>query len=110
MLLLLLLLSDDTKFKNPTQTPPDSREDSLSTYLRKLERDVVTDNGTLHKILLSGSTHGALYGLPKEHKSGRPFRPTISSVNTYNYNLASYLVRALQSISTNQFTGCQGLL
>ena len=59
------------------------------------------------KILPSGSTHGVLYGLPKVHKSGCPFRPIVSSVNTYNYNLASYLVRVLQPvqpISTNQFT------
>ena len=37
-------------------------------------------------------------------KPGCPFRPIVSSVNTYNYNLASYLVRILQPISTNQFT------
>ena len=47
---------------------------------------------------------GVLYGLPKVHKSGCPFRPIISSVKTYNYNLASYLLRILQPISTNQFT------
>ena len=52
----------------------------------------------------SGSTLGVLYGLPKVHKSGCPFRPIVSSINAYNYNLASYLVRVLQPISTNQFT------
>ena len=35
---------------------------------------------------------------------GCPFRPIVSSVNTYNYNLASYLVSILQPISTNQYT------
>ena len=49
------------------------------------------------------STPGVLYGLPKIHKPGCPFRPIVSSVNTSNYNLASY-VRILQPISTNQFT------
>ena len=46
------------------------------------------------------------YGLPKQvHKSGCPFRPIVSSVDTYNtYHLASYRVRVLQPISTNQFT------
>lgn len=32
------------------------------------------------------------------------FRPIVSSLNTYNYNLASYLVSILQPISTNQST------
>ena len=43
-----------------------------------------------------------MYGLPKVHKASCPFRPIVSSVNTYNYNLASYLVGVLQPISTNQ--------
>ena len=98
------LISDETKFKKLAQNPTKSREDSLITYLRKLKRDVIIDDETLRKILPSGSTHGVLYGLPKVHKSGCPFRPIVSSVNTYNYNLASYLVRVLQPISTNQFT------
>ena len=81
-----------------------SLENSLITYLRKLKRDGIIDDGTLRKILPSGSTHGVLYGLPKVHKSGCPFRPIVSSVNIYNYNLASYLVRVLQPVSTYQFT------
>ena len=46
------------------------------------------------------------YGLPKQvHKSGCPFRPIVSSVDTNNtYHLASYRVRVIQPISTNQFT------
>ena len=35
--------------------------------------------------------------------SQSPFRPIVSSVNTYNYNLAN-LVSILQPISTNQYT------
>ena len=89
--------------KKLTQNPTKSREDSLITYLRKLKRDGIIDDETLRKILPSGSTHGVLYGLPKVDKSGCPFRPIVSSINTY-YNLASYLVRVLQPISTNQFT------
>ena len=37
-------------------------------------------------------------------KTGCPFRPIVSSVNTYNYNLASFLVTVLKPICTNQFT------
>ena len=77
------LISDETKFKKLTQNPTKSREDSLITYLRKLKRDGIIDDETLHKILPSGSTHGVLYGLPKVHKSGCPFRPIVSSIDTY---------------------------
>ena len=37
-------------------------------------------------------------------KAGCPFRPIVCSVNTYSYNLASYLVGILQPITTNQHT------
>ena len=91
-------------FKKLTHNLTISREDSLTSYLHKLKRDKVIDDATLRKILLCGSSHGVLYGRPKVHKSGCPFRPILSSLNTYNYNLASYLVHILQAISTNQFT------
>ena len=96
------LISDDTKFKQLKHNPTISREESLSTYLRKLRNDKIIDDATFHNILPSGSRPDVLYGLPKVHKAGCPFRPIVSSVNTYNYNLASYLVGVLQPISTNQ--------
>ena len=98
------LISDGTKFKHLKQNPTKSREESLSAYLRKIKKDGIIDDVTFHKILPSGSSPGVLYGLPKVHKAGCPFRPIVSSVNTYNYNLASYLVGILQPISTNQHT------
>ena len=99
-----LLISDETKFKPLSQYPTKSREDSLSTYLRKLKKDGIIDGTTFQKILPSGSSPGVLYGLPKLHKAGCPYRPIVSSVNTYNYSLASFLVSILQPISTNQHT------
>ena len=98
------LTSNSTKFKHLRQNPTKSREESLSAYLRKIKKDGIIDDVTFHKILPSGSSPGVLYGLPKVHKPVCPFRPIVSSVNTYNYNLASYLVGILQPISTNQHT------
>jgi len=86
--------------RNPTK----SREASLISYLQNLKRDGIIDDATFRKILPCSSTAGVLYGLPKIHKSGCPFRPIVSSINTYNYNLASFLVGVLKPISTNQFT------
>ena len=70
--------------------------------MRKLRNKKIIDDATFHKILPSGSSSGVLYGLPKVHKASRPFRPIVSSVNIYNYNLASYLVGVLQPILINQ--------
>ena len=96
------MISDNTKFKHLKQNPTKSKEESLSAYLRKLRNEKIIDDATFHKILPSGSSPAVLYFLPKVNKAGCPFRPIVSSVNTYNYNLASYLVGVLQPISTNQ--------
>ena len=66
-----LLISDETKFKPLSQNPTKSREDSLSTYLRKLKKDGIIDGTTFQKILPS----------PKVHKAGCPYRPIVSSVH-----------------------------
>jgi hypothetical protein len=98
------LISDDSKFRQLQHNPTKSREGSLPAYLRKLRKDGVIDDATFLRIIPRGSSPGVLYGLPKVHKTGCPFRTIVSSVNTYNYNLASYLVGKRQPISTNQYT------
>ena len=50
------------------------------------------------------SSPGVLFCLPQVRKTGCRFRSIVSSVNTYNYILASYSVAILQPISTNQYT------
>ena len=45
-----------------------------------------------------------MYGLSKIHKQYVPFRPIVSSINTYNYKLASFLVNVLKPISSNSHT------
>ena len=86
---------------NPTK----AREDSLSKYLRKLRSNKIIDDVALHKILLSGSYPGILYGLPKVLKVDCPFRPIVSSINIYNYSLPpSFLTYILLPISTDQYT------
>ena len=98
------LPSDNTKFKPLTQNPTKGKEESLSSYLRKLRKDGIIDDTVFQNILPGRSSPGVLYGLPKVHKTGCPFRPIVFSVNTYNFNQASYLVGILQPISTNQHT------
>ena len=37
-----------------------------------------------------------MYGLPKVHKENAPIRPIISSIGTFNYELASYLDKLIK--------------
>ena len=103
-------ISDETKFKKLRENPTKSREQSLICYLRQLKRDHMIDDYTFQKAkgptqwFHTWSSLWSVYGLPKVHKTGCPFRPIVSSTNTYNYNLASYLVSVLQPTSTNWFS------
>ena len=50
----------------------------------------------------SGSPPARIYGLPEMHKpraanAAPPFRPIVSFIGTYNYNLAEFLSNLLQS-------------
>ena len=38
-----------------------------------------------------------MYGLPKTHKSNYPLRPVISSIGSYNHELAKYLLDIIKS-------------
>ena len=49
------LISDRTKFKELQHNATKSREDSLSTYLRKLRKNTIIDDAAFYKILPSGS-------------------------------------------------------
>ena len=69
-----LLLNKVKVFKELSQNPTKSGEDSLIVYRRKLKRDGIIDDETLRKILPTASTHGVLYGLPRVHEPGGPFR------------------------------------
>ena len=87
------MLSDDTKFKKLQSDPTLQREGQLQWNLRKLKKNGVFDSGTYHNIYPTGSQPARLYGLPKLHKvkdprsTIPPFKPIVSSIGTYNYNL-----------------------
>ena len=54
------------------------------------------------------SYHMRIYGLPKMHKprapnSIPPFRPIVSFIGTYNYNLAKFLSNLLQPHIPSQY-------
>ena len=71
--------------------PNTCKLENLAINLFSLNQRSITDS----------SPSFSLSSLPKVHKTGCPFRPIVSSVNTYNYNLASFLVNVLNPISMN---------
>ena len=66
------------------------------------------DNVKYENIYPSGSFPAKIYGSPKMHKpfdsnSLPNFRPIVSSIGTYNYNLSKYLCELLSPNLPNEF-------
>ena len=61
------------------------------------------------KLYPSGSAPGRIYGTPKMHKSSSSdsfpkFRPIVSSIGTFNYNLAHFLCDLLSPLVPNDYS------
>ena len=64
--------------------------------LRKLKQKTFFNKNEYDKLYPSGSATACIYGTPKMHKfsssdSFSKARPIISSIGTFNYNLAHFL-------------------
>ena len=97
------LLNDESKFKQLTNDPTKLRECQLKCYLRKLNNKGYFDESVYDYIYPAGSLPSSLYGTPKIHKIKEKFdipslRPIVSSINSYNCNLASYLCDILKQL------------
>jgi len=102
---LLSILDDHTKFKKITtkiSTHLLYLEDKLKRLLRAIKPSI--GESTYNFLSTSGSQPGRLYGLPKVHKPNIPLRPIISSIGTFNYNTAKFLVPIISPLTTNQYT------
>ncbi|XP_037787640.1 uncharacterized protein LOC119583240 [Penaeus monodon] len=102
---ILNILSDHTKFKRIT-TEVSTHLLYLEDKLKRLLRIIKTsgNESTYNFLMTSGSRPGLLYGLPKVHKPNIPLRPIISSIGTFNYNTAKFLVPIISPLTTNQYT------
>ena len=104
------ILSDTTKFKKLSSDPTLHREAKLQRFLRKLKKQgFFENNDSYFNVYPKGSHPARIYGLPKLHKvrnpgSPPPFRPIVSSIGTYNYNLAKFLCGLLNDIIPNEHT------
>ena len=68
----------------------------MQRYLRELKKQQFLDDVTYDRIYPSGSQPSRLYGTPKVHKTKSnsevpSFRPIVSSIGSFNYNLSRFL-------------------
>ena len=94
------ILRDETKFSKLSVDPTITRQTKLQTFLRRLKKFGLFSEKVYEDIYPSGAQPARIYGLPKIHKVKSdqeipPFRPIISSLGTYNYNLSKWLVSLL---------------
>ena len=84
------------------------REASLR-FLRKLKQKNFLNEIEYSKLYPSGSAPARIYGTPKMHKfsssdSFPKLRPIVSSIGTFNYNLAHFLCDLLSALVPNDYS------
>ena len=84
------------------------REASLQRFLRKLKQKSFFNDNEYDKLYPSGSAPPRIYGTPKMHKfsssdSSPKLRPIVSSIGTFNYNLARFLCDLCSLLVPNDY-------
>ena len=85
------------------------REASLQRFLRKLKQKNFFNEIEYDKLYPSGSAPARIYGTPKMHKfsssdSFPKLRPIVSSIGTFNYNLARFLCDLLSHLVPKEYS------
>ena len=88
------------------EDPALRREASLQRFLRKLKQKNLFNKNEDDKLYPSGSAPARIYGTPKMHKfsssdSFPKLRSIVSSIGTFNYNLAHFLCDLLSPLVPN---------
>ena len=101
------IINDTAKFKKLKDNPRLTREGQLQCFLRKIKDKNLFDENTYKKIYPCGSKPATISGLPKTHKmlfdsDDISLRPIISSIGTYNYNLAKFLTELFHPVISKE--------
>ena len=85
------------------------REASLQSFLRKLKQKNFFNENEYDKLYLSSSAFPRIYGTPKMHKfsysdSFPKLSAIVSSICTFNYNLARFLCDLLSPLVPNGYS------
>ena len=103
------IISDTSKFEKLSEDPTLKREASLQWFLRKLKQKNFFNEIEYDKLYPSGSAPARIYGTPKMHKfsssdSFPKLRPIVSSIGTFNYNLARFLCDLFSPLVLNDYS------
>ena len=104
---LYKILNDTSKYKVLAEDPTFYREGQLQRRLLKLKKKGFFTDETYRRVYPNGSKPARIYGLPKMHKPFTrlpAFRPIISSIGTFNYNLAKHLGSMLAEVVPCQYS------
>ena len=97
------IISDTSKFEKLNEDPTLKFEASLQCFLRKLKHN------EYDQLYPSGSAPACIYGSPEMHKfsssdSFPKLRPIVSSIGTFNYNLAHFLSDLCSPLIPNDYS------
>ena len=96
------IVNDESEFWKLSSDPTLRREGKLLRFIRILKNKDFFTKERYDNIYHCGSQPARIYGTPKTHKLKSPMdtltiRLIVSSIGTYNYNLAKFLVVMLDS-------------
>ena len=85
------------------------REASLQGFLCKLKKKIFFNKNKYDKLYPSGSPPARIYGTPKMHKFSPSdtfpkLRPIVSSIGTFNYDLARLLCDLLSPVVPDDYS------
>lgn len=95
------ILSDKTTYRKLERNPTAATERKVAQFVWKLRQENKIGNSTAHYLRNTDATPPALYGLPKIHKEGTPFRPIVSFCGSPTYELAKFISRILSPLVGN---------
>ena len=102
------IVNDASKFLKLSSDPTLRRERNLQRFLSTLKNKYFFTKEQCDIIYVRESQPARIYGNPKKHtlKSAADiltFRPIVSSIGTYNYNLAKFLTDMLDPVVPTEY-------
>ena len=103
------IISDTSKFEKLNEDTTLKHEASLQGFLCKLKQKNFFNDNEYDKLHYSGSAPAHIYGTPKMHKfsssdSFLKLRLIVSSIGTFNYNLAHFLCDLCPPLVPNDYS------
>ena len=102
------IVNDASKFLNFSSDSTLRREAKVQIFLRTLKKKEFFTREQYDNICPCGAEPGRMYGTPKTHKLMSPtdtltFRPIVSSIGTYNYNLVKVLTDMMDPVIPTEY-------